>query len=251
MRVIFLRSLVLTCAASALLACAPAPQTPPAPPSATAVTPTIQWFAPTPTETRAAQTANAPTPQMRPNLGEVILSDDFRAEKNWDTATSNEASAKILNGALTLSAQSGFYILSLRRETTLSDYYAELSAAPSLCRKQDSYGLLVRANAVAYYRFALFCDGRVGAEKISGGAREVLQKPLPSGDAPLGAGQVRMAIWAQDGEMRFFLNGRYQFAIEDKSYPSGALGVFINAAGDTPVIVSFSNLIVQSLRPEN
>ncbi|GAB4538993.1 MAG: hypothetical protein Fur002_03380 [Anaerolineales bacterium] len=233
-------------------ACATPPQTLPAPPTAAAeATPTIQWFPPTPTLAPAAQITRAPTPDLRPNLGAVILSDAFSDPAHWDTASSNEASAKILNGGLTLAAQSGYYLFSLRRETLLSDYYVELSAAPNLCRAEDSYGLLARANAVAYYRFSLFCNGSISAEKVSGGSREVLQKTLPSGDAPLGAGLVRMGLWAQGGEMRFFLNGRYQFSIQNESYPSGSLGAFINAAGATPVIVTFSDLVVQRLTAEH
>jgi hypothetical protein len=47
--------------------------------------------------------------------------------------------------------------------------------------------------------------------------------------------------------MRLFLNGRYQFTINDPSFPSGALGVFVRSVGETPAVVSFSDLTVQSI----
>jgi hypothetical protein len=141
-------------------------------------------------------------------------------------------------------------MLSLRHDLTLDDYYAEITARTNLCRGDDSYGLLIRANAVAYYRITLTCNSTVSAERVSVGTRQLLQSPLPSGDAPPGApGEVRIGVWAVGTEMRLFLNGRYQFSISDTNYPSGTIGVFVNSAGDTGTIVSFSDLTIQEINP--
>ena len=183
---------------------------------------------------------------MRPGLGTTFLTDEFSDESLWDTAVSDQASAAIEDNRLTLAAQSKVYMISLRHELVLDDYYAEITARPNLCRGDDSYGILVRANAVAYYRFALSCNGTAGAERVSVGTRQLLQEPLLSGDVPPGApGEVRIGIWAVGNEMRLFLNGRYQFSMSDSNYASGTLGVFVNSAGDTAMIVSFSDLTVQ------
>ena len=148
-------------------------------------TPTIVWF-PAFGHSHAGSFIHPkpPTPEMRPGLGTTTLTDEFSDPSLWDTATSDQASADIDNNRLNLSAQSKVYMISLRHELTASDYYAEITARPSLCRGDDSYGLLVRANAVSYYRFSLSCNGTVYAERISGSKREVLQTPLPSGDVP-------------------------------------------------------------------
>lgn len=211
-------------------------------------TPTIIWFPPSATPTLTTLSTKAPTPEMRPGLGEEIITDDFSRASRWDIAASNEASAAIKNNRLTLSVQSDVYMLSLRNDLVLTDYYAEITARPSLCRAEDSYGLLVRASASSYYRFALSCNGTARAERVTGGTRLVLQQPLPSGDVPPGApGEVRIGVWAVGREMRLFLNGRYQFSINDPSFPSGALGVFVRSVGETPAVVSFSDLTVQSI----
>ena len=125
----------------------------------------------------------------------------------------------------------------------------EVTARPSLCRGADAYGLVFRApNNVAYYRYAVACDGTASANRISLGSPRVLQPPTPSADVPVGApGEVRLGVWALHDEFRFFLNGRYQFTATDVSYPSGGIGVFAHAAGDTPVTVTFSALSVYSL----
>jgi hypothetical protein len=178
----------------------------------------------------------------------MLVADDFSKKSLWDTATSDQASAAIDDNRLNLSAQSGIYMISLRHDLIVDDYYAEITARPNLCRAEDSYGFLVRANAVAYYRFALYCNGTVLAERISVGTRELLQPSLPSGDVPPGApGEVRIGVWAVGTEMRLFLNGRYQFSISNPNYPSGTLGVFVNSAGASPIIVSFSDLTIQEI----
>jgi hypothetical protein len=212
-------------------------------------TPTIDWFPASVTPTLGVlSTQKPPTPEMRPGLGTTTLTDDFSNASLWNTATSDEASADIDSNRLILSAQSNVYMISLRRELTENDYYTEITARPDLCRGDDAYGLLVRANAVAYYRFSLTCNGTVYAERISVGTRELLQIPLPSGDVPRGApGEVRIGVWAVGSEMRLFLNGRYQFSINSTNYPSGTIGVFVNSSGETPVIVSFSRLTLQKV----
>lgn len=211
-------------------------------------TSTTVWFPPSVTPSPQFLSTRAPTPEMRPNVGGIIFTDNFSRSSLWDIAASDQASASINQNRLNLAAQSGYYMTSLRHKTILSDYYAEITAAPNLCRDQDSYGVLIRASVAAYYRFELSCNGTVFAERISGRSHELLQIPLPSGDAPLGTGEVRIGVWAVGAEMRLFLNGRYQFSINNANNPSGTIGVFVNAAGDNPVVVSFSDLSVREIK---
>jgi hypothetical protein len=211
-------------------------------------TPTVVWFPATSTPTLQFFATNEPTPEKRPGVQEIFLTDNFTNKTLWDTATSNDASADVNANRLNLSAQSGFYMFSLRQDLVIENFYAEITAKPGICRGEDSYGMLVRASAVAYYRFALTCDGDVGAERASIQTRQKLQEPIPSGDVPPGApGEVRIGVWAVGREMRLFLNGRYQFTVSDTNYPSGTIGAFVQARGETPVVVSFSNLTVQTV----
>ena len=220
---------------------APATETP-------APTSTIIWFPPSATPTPQFLSTKAPTPEMRPGLGSDLLTDDFSNPFDWEIAASNDASSAIEDNRLTLAVQSEVYMTSLRRDTLLTDYYAEITAQPSLCKGDDSYGFLIRANGGSYYRFALACDGTVRAERVSNSVRLVLQQPLPSGDVPPGApGTVRIGVWAVGRELRLFLNGRFQFSIDDPSFPIGTIGVFVRSAGNTPVVVSFSDLVIQEV----
>lgn len=230
------------------------PSTPVTPTQTAPPTATMVWFPATNTPTAQAFATNPPTPEMRPGLGAFTLTDEMN-EMNWDTASSNEASVSVIDQRLNLAVSSGIYVFSLRHDLVLNDFYAEITARPSLCRGNDTYGFLVRASAVAYYRFALTCDGRVGAERVSVRSRQTLQTPLPSGDVPRGApGEVKIGVWAVGGEMRLFLNNRFQFTVNDSSYAFGTLGVFVNSAGANPAVVSFSDLVVREVnyvRPQS
>ncbi|MFN8412188.1 MAG: hypothetical protein U0Z26_07355 [Anaerolineales bacterium] len=211
-------------------------------------TATYNWFPATATPSPMVFNTQVPTPEMRPGLGDVLVTDSLKLSSLWDTATSDQGSAQVHTGQLNLAAQSKVFMYSLRHDLVLNNFYAEITAVPGLCRDNDSYGILVRANAVAYYRFALFCNGTTGVERNSNSTRQLLLPPMPSGDVPPGApGQVRIGIWAVGTEMRLFLNGHYQFSITDANYTSGTIGVFVNSAGDTPVVVSFTDLMVQDV----
>ncbi len=210
--------------------------------------PTYNWFPASETPTPGAFSTQLPTPEMRPGLGTITLTDSLTRASLWDTATSDEASAEVLSGQINLAAQRKVFMYSLRHNLSVNNFYAEITARPNLCRGNDTYGILIRANAVAYYRFALSCDGNVSAERNSGSKRQELQSPLPSGDVPPGApGQVRIGVWAVGTEMRLFLNDHFQFSITDANYPNGTIGVFVNSTSDNPIVVSFSDLTIRDV----
>ncbi len=207
-------------------------------------TQTIVWFPASATPTRLTVPTLTATPEMSPGIGSVIVEDDFSDEEVWDTAASGNGSATIGRNRLTLSVQPGYYLSSMRRELPLTDFYAEITARPNLCRGEDTYGLIVRGVGGFFYRFVLSCNGQIRAERISGGTKLAIHEPVPSGDAPGAPGEVRIGIWAAGPEMRLFLNGRFQFSVTEPTFPGGALGVFVRSAAETPVTVTFSDLAV-------
>lgn len=207
--------------------------------------PTIVWFPPSATPTLITVSTSTPTPEMSPGIGAVLFSDNFSSASAWDTASSSQGSAAISRNRLTLAAEPGVYLVSMNREVTLGNFYAEITARPSLCRSDDSYGIIIRSTGDSFYRFTLTCNSMISAERYRSSIRLLMQPPTPSGDAPPGApGEVRIGIWAVGSEMRLFLNDRFQFSMSDPSSPTGSFGVFVRGAGDTPVSVTFSDFIV-------
>ncbi len=243
-----LRIFFLVCGLFLIIACLPLNPIPPTQtpvPSDTPVsTQTIIWFPPSATSTVLAFPTYTATPEMSPGIGRETLGDDFSDDSVWDTASANQGSAAISHNRLTLVVQPGYYLASMRRDLIVSDFYAEITARPSLCRGEDNYGVVVRGIGSSFYRFVLACNGQVRAERVSGGTKLTIHEPVPSGDAPAAPGEVRIGVWAVGGDMRLFLNGRYQLSVTEGTFPSGGLGVFVRSAGDTLTTVTFSDLNV-------
>lgn len=217
----------------------------PRPPTPTPLlSPTVVWFPPTETPTPSASTALTAPPDFMPGLGEVIYSDDFTDPKNW----SDLGTDYIREGRLTLAASPGVYQMTLHQDLFVSDFYVEVTAHLSLCRGADEYGLLVRATSVSYYRFTLNCNSEIKADRITNSARTPLKLPYQTLDAPRGGpAEVTLSVWAVGREMRFFLNGHYQFSADDARIPSGSLGLFVRAAENSPITVSFTDLVVREV----
>ncbi len=243
--IIFIALTAYACAPTqALPTLAPVSTTPAVSPTAT-----VQWFPPTATLTPYIVQPPSATPVYLPGLGEILATDDFESAAAWNTVTSDEGNINISRNRITIAVKEPkIYMISLRNEPLLTDFYAEISAHPALCRGGDSYGLLFRANNAAAYRYALACDGTVRLERMSRERPRVIHPPLFSGDVPPGSpGDVRLGVWAVGPEMRFFLNGRHQFTATDVNLEIGTLGVFAQSAGDTAMTVTFSDLVVQSV----
>jgi hypothetical protein len=237
----------------ALLAASCVPLEPVATPTPTeqpSITPSIAWFPATNTPTAFIIPTRTATLEPLEGVEGVMFMDDFSDPALWSTSSSEAASAQVEANRLTLSLTSGrLSISSLRSQPVLANFYAEVTATTSLCRGSDEYGVLFRAQpGGSHYRFVLACDGQVRLERMIGGAGAILQNWADSSDAPPGApGVVRIGVWAAGGELRLFLNGHLQFSQRDPVLPTGTLGFFATADGDTPVIISFSSLEVRSV----
>jgi hypothetical protein len=191
-----------------------------------------------------------PTPDLRPNLGEVIIKDDFSEEDSWTLGKSSSGSTALGINELTIAiAEPGAYEYSVRQTPILGDFYAEITTTPTLCRGEDEYGILIRMSSPGdFYRYSLSCDGRVRLDRIVGGAASSPQPWVLSGSVPPGAPSVsRLGVWVVGKEFRFFINEHYQFTVFDPLLPGGNLGLFARSAGDTAVTVNFSDLIIRQI----
>jgi len=240
---------IIVLAACAPLAVSPtqnivlATLTPPLP------SPTIIWFPLSATPSPQPLPTRQPTPDEKPGVGGVILTDNFSSASDWNTAASDLASVDVNDNLLSIAVQPGISAISLRQNLNLNDFYAEITARPSLCRGVDEYGLLFRApNNVAFYRYVIFCNGTTGVDRLSVKTPHQILPAVPSADVPTGApGEVKLGVWAVGSEFHFFLNDHYQFSMSDRNYSAGAIGVFARSTGDTPITVTFSDLEIYNI----
>jgi len=226
----------------------PAPTVAPTLPALTDTpTPTIVWFPATPTFTPFPTPIITPTMEVSPLAGEIIFQDNFTDPTQWLLGQTASTSVALGVDELTLALDNpGAYLYSLRQGTDLADFYLEITASPSICRGADEYGLLLRVTpAQEFYRFSLTCDGQLRLDKYYQGKASSPQPLMYSGAVPPGApSSSRLGVWASGKEMRFYVNGEYQFTVNDPSLTSGGLGAFIRSNGENAITVSFSDLQV-------
>ena len=217
------------------------------------VTSTIVWFPASPTPTFAPVTPLQPTPDQRPAIGEIVLTDDFATDKNWQTLETSAGSVAYGKGDLTIAiSEPGAYLSSLNKEVHLTDFYMEMTLSPSLCRGEDSYGLLFRAaTGFDNYRLLINCSGKVRLERMIAGKPVPLRDWEASGQVPPGSPlKIRVGIWIVRNELRFFINDFYQFNARDPVFTNGGIGVFARSGGQNALTVSFSDLVIHAIIPE-
>jgi hypothetical protein len=213
-------------------------------------TPTVVWFPPTPTFTPFPTPVITPTADLLTDLGEIMLTDDFSTAEKWSLHTGTDGGVALSKGELTVAIKgSKAFIFSIRDEPELLDFYIEITANPNLCKGADEYGLLLRvSDKEDYYRYSLSCDSQVRLDRVIGYTASSPQPWLLSGDVPPGAPSIsRLGAWLSGSEMRFFVNGRHQFTVNDPLLSSGRIGIFARSTGDNAVTVNFSDLVVRAI----
>jgi hypothetical protein len=213
-------------------------------------TSTIVWFPATATYTPLPTKVVTPTVDVNPLYGEIILQDDFTDPASWSLNHTSTSSIALGDKEITLAvSQPGLYLFTLRKSPVLTDFYLEVTAAPSLCAGQDEYGILFRVSpSLDFYRYSLSCDGQIRLDKYLKNRASSPQPKTFSGSVPPGApSSSRLAIWASGKELRFYANGEYQFTVNDPSIRSGTLGLFARSEAENAVTISFSNLVIYQI----
>jgi hypothetical protein len=189
---------------------------------------------------------------MRPKIGKILFEDDFSSQTGWTLTQSQAGSVAYGNNELTIAiAETNAYLFSILEAPTFTDFYLEITAAPSLCKEVDEYGVLFRVSpAIDYYRLSLSCNGQIRVDRIIGGQASSPQPWVLSGAVPPGAPSSSvLGISAVGDDMQFFVDGKYQFSIQDPLLTSGGVGVFARSTNNQAVTVNFSDLVVYEVIP--
>ncbi len=225
----------------------PTPVTPTATdiPTATPVpTNTIVWFPPTATPRPLNTPTPVPTVNELPALGEVIFTDAFSTETNWQTYRSPMGNAVLSNGELTLSLQkTNAAIASYSSLPQIGDYYLSVNVSLSLCSDpSDWYGIAFRVNdAENTYRWIFNCLGESRVDRLYHGRAYVMSDWDINGVIKPSAPQkFSLGIAAQGSYLRFYANDTLLKETEDTLYPAGGYGLLAASQGITPLTVTFS-----------
>ncbi|GAP13276.1 hypothetical protein LARV_01029 [Longilinea arvoryzae] len=213
---------------------------------------TIQWFPDTPTPTPVPPLELLPTPAMRPGVGELLLEDDFSSASDWPTQKTDSGTVGL--GANQLSiviSQPGVTLSSLRKTPDFGDFYLEVTVNPSMCKTDDRFGVLLRAQSEGdYYRLISDCAGNLRLERVLGGSATVVQNWTATilVRPPL---SFKLGVWVYKKEMRVFVEDSFQFSASDPMLTGGRVGFYARAANQESLSVSFADLKVYALESGN
>lgn len=209
---------------------------------------TIQWFPSTPTPTPLPPLELAPTPQWRPGVGELLLEDDFSSSSDWTTQKTNSGTVALGANQLSIVVkQPGVSLASLRRSGDYGDFYLEVTINPSLCKTDDRFGVLFRAQSEGdFYRLVADCAGELRLERVLGGSATVVQNWTATilVRPPL---SFKLGVWVYKKEVRVFVNDTFQFSTSDPMLTAGRVGFYARAANKDSLSVSFADLKVYAL----
>jgi hypothetical protein len=230
----------------------PTPEDTPVPPTATyTFTPTTVWFPATATPTPRPTQPLTPTPDSRAGVGDLLYQDDFSDPSLWTRYETTDSKVTISGDHITLALnQSEGLIYGFRTEPQLTDFYAEVNARPNFCEADAEYGLMVRVNGTRlnHYRFIITCEGRASVIRVVNNRGNVIvdwqDHPLIPTTFPR---SIRLGVWVQGPELRFFINNFLLFTVTDTVIDGGTLGMFVRASGSSPVSVNFDTLEVYQL----
>jgi hypothetical protein len=215
------------------------------------LTATPVWFPATATPTPLPTPLRTPTPDLRPDLGSVILEDAFELEAAWYSFSGSIGRVTFTDDHLTLAVnQPPGMIYAVREIPVVTDFYAEVAVEMNLCGGNDEFGLMLRVSGIRrdHYRFALTCDGQVKIIRAYGNNAVTLEPLQQFPEIPVGfPSQSLLAVWVVGDEMRFFVNDRYLYTVNDPVIVEGAVGVYVRTTGEDTISVNFNQLVIREI----
>ena len=213
---------------------------------------TIEWFPPTATPRPMKTPTPYPTQDQLPELGGVILSDDFSNEENWQTYRSHIGNAVIANNEITLAIQkSDSIIASYSTRPQLGDYYLTMDVSLSLCSwNGDWYGIAFRVNdSENQYRWSFNCLGQTRVDRVyKGRIYNLVDWDINGVIKPAAPQKFSIGIAAEGSSLRFFGNNTLLAETEDPTFTTGGYGLLASSDGYSPLTVSFSNFKLTEIR---
>lgn len=211
--------------------------------------PTIDWFPATATPTRAATAVSSVPTQILevPVSWDVMTEDDFSDQTHWQTANGAAGTIAYEDEALSLALTAGKRALvSLSDHTLPGSFYLEVTAQAMMCSEADRLGLILwRNSSSGTFRLWFNCRGEVMADRqLSESIGRLLDWQTARKFQPGAPSSNRIAVWAEEGQLRVFVNGVEQYTLQTHRGLSGALGVIAQGAGDNAATFAISDLVI-------
>ncbi len=205
---------------------------------------TIVWFPATSTPTRQITIKPSSTPDASIQYGNLVIDDQFEIQSDWIHGAFPAGNIDFGDGSINLAVASpGGTLTSLRTDTFTDDFYLEVSITASLCKREDTFGVVFWAtNDRTYHRVVFNCGGLFRIEKVSNGKVSALTDWAASAQAARTPGvPFRVGLWVGGGLVRIYLNNAFQ-ASQKLAPTAGGIGFFTSSNATSAVTIQFSDL---------
>jgi len=211
--------------------------------------PTFDWFPNTPTPTRVAtEVGELPTQISEvPVSWPLMVADDFSDQSHWQESSDSAGTVAYETNSLSLALPAGKApLVSISDHILPRDFYLELTMDVLMCSEEDQYGLLLWHNSTSgTFRIWFNCRGEFMADRqVNTSIGRLLNWQKARKLQPGAPASNRIAVWAESGQLRVFVNGVEQFSLQTHSDLSGALGVIAQGSGSSAATFSISNLVI-------
>jgi hypothetical protein len=234
-------------------ACQPAPPapTPTAPPPS--ATSTVAFPTLVPTSTTTPGPSATPTPDLRSEMGDLLLADAFDDDAPWKLNQSDSGGSSLAGGRLSITVRRPrTYQLVTRLDASYTDILVEVDIHTELCSPGDEFGLMLRVNGLGeHYRFVIACDGTARASRVLEEGSRALTWPIANpAILPASPARNHLTVLARGDTFRFLINDVELLAVRDVSLASGGLGFIARAGSGGQVSVTFDDLAVYALKAD-
>ncbi|MGA9532058.1 MAG: SdrD B-like domain-containing protein [Anaerolineales bacterium] len=191
-----------------------------------------------PTST-VAPTATVDASDPKAGLGDPIFQDDLNSAANWTLYSNDQVEFTLGNGYLGMKAlKADFTDWWTLTGPEIEDFYVEIVGGLKDCAGRDEFGLAVRSSkpddAWVGYLFAVTCDGRYQLRIWDGEGVTKLTPLTSSNFISAGSNQEhRIGLRAEGDRLTMYVDGHQLGEVNDPTYETGLVGVFIGS-GTTP-----------------
>ena len=238
--------LMLAACAAPIAGTTPTPE--PEPTMAILPSPTVDWFPSTPTPTRLATEVGTIPTQIAgvPVSWPILVADDFSDQTHWQVTSSAIGTAAYETNSLSLALPAGKTpLVNISDHILPGEFYLELTFDALMCSGADQYGLILWRNSTSgTFRIWFNCQGEVMADRqLNASTGRLLNWQTARKLQPGAPASNRIAVWAEDGQLRVFCEWCRAVQFADPQRSGGALGLcagFWQQRGD----FSISNLVI-------
>lgn len=174
----------------------------------------------------------------------------------WSTGSSGSSSADYVNGAFNITVTRDKWLAwSNAPEATYSNIRIEVTAVNNSGAGSDAaFGVICNyRNENDFYYLGIGSDGYYAIIKESAGNSEVLTDPAEnmwqkSDVIAIDAPSYKLAAECANGQLALYVDGKEVAVVNDSSYTSGNIGLFVLTFEQARADITFDDLVVREVK---